>query len=240
MLHNMIKKVGIYVAVPMVWVLVMCISAFSGDEAAMVAYAENTSYTSTETTTDTGTSTSTSTSTTTDTGITSGTGSTPESSITNVQNQIMPQVVPENEPIAAPIYVWIPQTPDEIERAAYGSGGLIGYGAGPNIRIFCEIQGPECVKTMKSAMKDGYQIAYTYSIIYYDDARPGEWIYETEESYDIELVVPEKIIKEGRQFEMICVSKDGKTYTVPVEIGEDNKLLFSVNRFYAYALVYKD
>ena len=216
------KKVAVYVAVPLAWILFLCVCNIGNDDNVLVVLAENAVNTD---------------------GGESDVGNLTNQGGQNIPDQGTSQTESGSNTVAissaAPVYVWVPTTPDEIERAGYGTGGLLSYGAGPNIRIFCELQGPECVNTMKAVMKEGYKIAHTYSIFYMDDSRPGVTVYQTDELHEITMNVP-GIYKEGRQYEMICVSEDATTYTIPVEVDENNNVKFTTNHFYAYALVYKD
>ena len=54
------------------------------------------------------------------------------------------------------------------------------------------------------------------------------------------LTLPEDIQNTGRNFRMVCISRQGRAYSFADEDADDATLTFSANRFGAYAICYND
>lgn len=174
-----------------------------------------------------------------------------------VIDQIIPSEAPEKdtEPkkdtaqnvkkaeVWAPVVAqgWKPQTVEEKERASYVTKEKVIVTKGSNlVSVLPAMQGPECIKAMKSALKSGYQIANTYNIKYIANKSLKQPVYSSEDPVTVTMSIPKDLIKEGRTFEMICVTEGGQTHNIPAQVDENGNLTFTTKYFYAFALVYKD
>lgn len=159
-------------------------------------------------------------------------------------NAVIKQIVPSKGPVVSepqPKEGWKPKTADEKERASYVYKGKVKViKANKSVSIEPAMQGPLCIKAMKNALSKDSKIAYTYNIKYIADKSAKMPVYEVEKPVQITMSIPKALLKDGRTFEMICVSKDGKTYKIPASVDEDGNLNFTTKYFYAYALTYKD
>ena len=159
-------------------------------------------------------------------------------------NAVIKQIVPSKGPVVSepqPKEGWKPKTADEKERASYVYKGKVKViKANKSVSIEPAMQGPLCIKAMKNALSKDSKIAYTYNIKYIADKSAKMPVYEVEKPVQITMSIPKALLKDGRTFEMICVSKDGKTYKIPATVDEDGNLNFTTKYFYAYALTYKD
>lgn len=117
------------------------------------------------------------------------------------------------------------------EKVAY----TLADGSPFDMNIQNAMQGTKCFEVFQNTAGD-YTIARTYNIYPLN----SESQYSTKEKITISLTIPESLRKEKREFRMICVTQDG----IPVilkDIDKDpNTITFSTDKFYAYALIYKD
>lgn len=135
------------------------------------------------------------------------------------------------------VEAWKPQTPDEKKRYACMGTEPVQYTLAKDnaYRIVIEnaMQGPLCFASFESALA-GYTIARTYNIY----TLPNN-VYSREQEVQFTLTIPEAVYKEGRNYKMICVTKNG----VPViydDLDDDPRTItVRTNKFYAYALIYK-
>ena len=159
-------------------------------------------------------------------------------------NAVIKQIVPSKGPVVSepqPKEGWKPKTADEKERASYVYKGKVKViKANKSVSAEPAMQGPLCIKAMKNALSKESKIAYTYNIKCIADKSAKTPVYEVEKPVQITMSIPKTLLKDGRTFEMICVSKDGKTYKIPATVDEDGNLNFTTKYFYAYALTYKD
>lgn len=166
---------------------------------------------------------------------------------------VITQTTPEEKPEEKPDTRWKPVTADEIKRASLVTKEKVEVRSSrSSCRVMSEMQGELCVAAMENALKDGYTLGATYSIFYtgsiegadklskkelYAKARN---VYESEAPVSITMSIPKDLQKEGRKYEMICVSENGKTYNIPAEVNEDGSITFETKYFYAFGLAYTD
>lgn len=169
--------------------------------------------------------------------ITSGQITTGDSSDGNVNVSYTTNVNVESSPI---VETWVPKTAEEkryysyvgTEKLAVSSTGIIG------VKAANSVQGPLCHNAFESVLGD-YTIARTYNIF------PGisnlnKPVYELEQEISITMEIPKSLQKEGRSFEMICVSKNGIPYVLADLDNNASTITIATKYFYAYALCYKD
>lgn len=165
-----------------------------------------------------------------------------------VINQIVPVRTPTEEKQEEWQELWKPQTQEEKQRASYvypgkvitKAEGVEGQEIESPISVEPAMQGSLCIDVMKRDLSKGYSIAYTYNITYGEEKAGEKKIYSIDEPIRITMSIPKELLKEGRSFEMICVSENGATYKIPAEVDENGNLTFTTRYFYAYALTYKD
>ncbi len=166
---------------------------------------------------------------------------------------VITQTTPEEKPEEKPDTRWKPVTADEIKRASLVTKEKVEVRSSrSSCRVMSEMQGELCVAAMENALKDGYTLGATYSIFYTGSIEGAENlsekelyakarnVYESEAPVSITMSIPEDLQKEGREYEMICVSENGKTYNIPAEVNEDGSITFETKYFYAFGLAYTD
>lgn len=135
------------------------------------------------------------------------------------------------------IKTWKPQTPDEKKRYACMGTEPVQYTLAKDnaYRIVIEnaMQGPLCFASFESAL-DGYTIGRTYNIY----TLPNN-VYSREQEVQFTLTIPEAVYKEGRNYKMICVTKNGVPVIYDDLDDEPRTITVRTNKFYAYALIYK-
>lgn len=104
-----------------------------------------------------------------------------------------------------------------------------------NISIQNAMQGEKCFEVFQNVAGD-YTIARTYNIY----PLGSETDYATNSKVTISLTVPKILQKENREFKMICVSQNGIPYIFEDQDKDPKTVTFSTDKFYAFALVYKD
>lgn len=104
-----------------------------------------------------------------------------------------------------------------------------------NVDIQNAMQGEKCFEVFKS-VADDYTIARTYNIF----PLTGMQKYSTDEKVTLSLTIPETLRQENREFKLICVSQNGAPYIFEDQDEDSNTITISTDKFYAYALVYKD
>lgn len=104
-----------------------------------------------------------------------------------------------------------------------------------NINIQNAMQGEKCFEVFKNVAND-YTIARTYNIFPLTETQK----YATDEKVTISLIIPEILRSENREFKMICVSQYGIPYIFEDQDKDANTITISTDKFYAYALIYKD
>lgn len=104
-----------------------------------------------------------------------------------------------------------------------------------NINIQNAMQGEKCFEVFKN-VADDYTIARTYNIY----PLIGTQKYSTDEKVTLSLTIPEALHQEKREFKLICVSQNGTPFIFEDQDEDSNTITISTDKFYAYALVYKD
>ena len=156
----------------------------------------------------------------------------------------------ELEPSDNEVKAWVPTTPEEIY--AYGL-----FGAGDYVDIegdFYSVseqtndypiemkritQGPLCIATMKNYEIGGYTLSRTYNIL----PEGADWknpIYKMDKAVEITLKIPTALQKEGCTYRMSCVTENGMSFLLEDIDNDPNTITFRTDRFYAFALYYRD
>lgn len=104
-----------------------------------------------------------------------------------------------------------------------------------NVNIQNAMQGEKCFEVFKNVAND-YTIARTYNIY----PLIGTQKYSTDEKVTLSLTIPEALCQENREFKLICVSQNGTPFIFEDQDEDSNTITISTDKFYAYALVYKD
>ena len=156
-----------------------------------------------------------------------GTASGTSSSNSNVENET-----------SVDIKTWKPTTPEEIRRYnAVGKGAVSFIKAATNaydLTAANAMQGPMCFVSF-DAVRGDYQIGRTYNI--YPTGQKG--VYHMDKPATITLNIPADLQAAGRDFKMICVTKDG----LPIILNDQDKnattITITTSDYYAFALIYK-
>lgn len=139
------------------------------------------------------------------------------------------------------VNMWIPTTAEEKRLFSYVGKEKIQasvVNGNMNVNITNSVQGVKCHEAFQIAL-NGYSIARTYNI-FPNNSNLKKPVYETEQTVELSMTIPAELQKEGRQFKMICVSKDGTVYELFDIDTNPATITFATNHFYAYALCYVD
>ena len=133
---------------------------------------------------------------------------------------------------------WAPKTPDEIKRySVVGTEQITPFvdkSSGFSLTIKNTMQGPNCYAVFES-MLNGFTIGRTYDI--YPN---GQKVQTTDKEIAFSFEIPKVLLKEGRTYQMICVSQNGQPVILKDLDTKPNTITIKTNKFYAFALVYKD
>lgn len=136
-------------------------------------------------------------------------------------------------------HLWTPTTEEEQVRYSCFGKENVQYttlnNQPYNINIQNAMQGEKCFEVFKNAAND-YTIARTYNIY----PLTGTQKYSTDEKVTLSLTIPETLRQEKREFKLICVSQNGIPFVFEDQDEDLNTITISTDKFYAYALVYKD
>ena len=172
----------------------------------------------------------------------------------NVNNEMKKYVKTQEAPPAPSqggvIKPWVPTTPEEIyAHSLFGAGDYTDmednfYRVSEltkeyPVEMERMIQGPLCIAVMKNYETDGYILSRTYNLLP-EGADLKKPIYEMDEDVEIILTIPKALQKEGRSYRMSCVTKDGYSFLLEDLDQDANTITFKTDRFYAFALYYKD
>ena len=136
-------------------------------------------------------------------------------------------------------YIWEPATEEEKvrysclgkEKAQYTVAGNQPF----DINVQNAMQGEKCFEVFQNAA-GAYTIARTYNIYPLGSMTK----YSTDEKVTVSLTIPEILRKEKREFKMVCVTQN----VIPIIFNDQDKnpdtVTFSTDKFYAFALVYRD
>ena len=139
------------------------------------------------------------------------------------------------------VNMWVPKTAEEKKLFSYVGKEKIQaqtIGGSITVNMTNSVQGIKCHEASQSAL-NGYSLARTYNI-FPNNSNLKKPVYETEEKVTLSMVIPSGLQKEGRQFKMICVGKDGAVYELFDIDTNPATITFETNHFYAYALCYVD
>jgi len=96
------------------------------------------------------------------------------------------------------------------------------------------MQGPSCFAAFESVL-NGYTIGRTYDIF-----PNGQRVQSTDKEIGFSIEVPKALQKDGRTFQMICVTKGGQPVVLKDLDTNPDTVTVKTDKFYAFALVYKD
>lgn len=132
---------------------------------------------------------------------------------------------------------WKPATSDEIKRYACMGKEAIQYTLPKDnayrVTIENTMQGPLCFQSFESVLGD-YTIGRTYNVYALSDT-----IYSMDEEIQFTIKIPSAIYKDDREYKMICVTKDGQPIVYSDSDSDPETITIKTNKFYAYALVYR-
>lgn len=144
-----------------------------------------------------------------------------------------------NNPDESSVEFWTPTTEEEKIRYECMGKEKIQYitlnNQPFNINIQNAMQGEKCFDVFKN-VADDYTIARTYNIFPLTETQK----YSTDEKVTISLTIPESLRSENREFKMICVSQYGVPFIFEDQDKDTDTITISTDKFYAYALIYKD
>lgn len=134
--------------------------------------------------------------------------------------------------------MWQPTTPDEIKRYSVFGKEKVSYSVDTKntypVTVLNVMHGKLCFDSFEAALGD-YTIGRTYNILPTDKA-----IYKMDSKAKITLDIPKTLLKNGREYKMICVTQNGQ----PIVLNDLDKKLdtitFETDSYYAFALVYKN
>lgn len=134
--------------------------------------------------------------------------------------------------------MWQPTTPDEIKRYSVFGKEKVSYSVYTKntypVTVLNVMHGKLCFDSFEAALGD-YTIGRTYNILPTDKA-----IYKMDSKAKITLDIPKTLLKNGREYKMICVTQNGQ----PIVLNDLDKKLdtitFETDSYYAFALVYKN
>ncbi|MDE7286285.1 MAG: leucine-rich repeat domain-containing protein, partial [Lachnospiraceae bacterium] len=142
-----------------------------------------------------------------------------------------------NSGIKTVVETWKPATPDEIRRYACMGKEAVQYTLSKDnayqIAIDNAMQGPMCFKSFEAILGD-YTIGRTYNIYSLSDTA-----YSMDKEIQFTIEIPSAIYKEDREYRMICVTKDGQPIIYNDTDNNPETITIKTNKFYAYALIYK-
>lgn len=104
-----------------------------------------------------------------------------------------------------------------------------------NINIQNAMQGEKCFEVFQNIAGD-YTIARTYNIY----PIGTQLQFSTPNKITVSLTIPEILRQKNREFKMICVSQNGIPFIFEDKDKDPDTITFSTDKFYAFALVYKD
>lgn len=137
------------------------------------------------------------------------------------------------------IKAWKPSTPEDIKRYSYVAAVKPIYTASvKNATVVNSVQGTKCIEAIETLFPE-YTIARTYNI-FADILRGNKVVYQTEFPIQITLSIEKDLYKAGREFALVCVSKNGEVQIYNDMDKNPDTITINSNTFYAYALVYKD
>ncbi len=136
------------------------------------------------------------------------------------------------------VETWQPATPDEKKRYACVGSEAVQYTLDKDnlyhLIIEKAMQGPLCFNSFEAVLND-YTIGRTYNIYPYPDK-----VYSLDKEVQFTIKIPKAIYKPDRNYKMICVTKNGLPIVYEDLDKNPETITVRTNKFYAYALIYKD
>lgn len=133
---------------------------------------------------------------------------------------------------------WKPTTPDEKKRYACMGKETVQYtlAKSNDYRLIIEnaMQGPLCFDSFEAVLGN-YTIGRTYNVYTYPDR-----VYSMDKEVEFTIKIPKAIYKPDRKYKMICVTKDGLPIIYEDLDNNSETITVRSNKFYAYALIYRD
>ncbi len=134
---------------------------------------------------------------------------------------------------------WKPTSPEDIKRYSYVAAVRPIYTTSVKDAVVVNsVQGTKCIEAIESLFPE-YTIARTYNI-FADRSRGNKVAYQTESPIQITLSIEKDLYKAGREFALVCVSKNGEVQIYNDMDENPETITINTNTFHAYALVYKD
>ncbi len=135
------------------------------------------------------------------------------------------------------VEAWKPKTPDERKRYACLGKETVRYTPSKEnaypITVENAMQGPMCFASFEAVL-GGYTIGRTYNIY-----SSSDHIYSMDKEIEFTIRIPSDIYKKNREYKMICVTKGGQPIVYNDLDNDPETITIRTNKFYAYALVYK-
>lgn len=133
---------------------------------------------------------------------------------------------------------WKPTTEDEKARySVFGREKLnyiVGTEGGYKAELVNAMQGRLFFDAVDAAKGD-YTVARTYNV-----EIDGKLVYETTAPAMFVLDIPTEYQAAGRDYKMVCVSKGGEVIILDDLDAAAETITFLTNKYYAFALIYKD
>ena len=104
------------------------------------------------------------------------------------------------------------------------------------VRLYHAKLGPNYDAAFKKAVGSDTLVTDYFTLV----INGNKNISQTPGPVTVVLTLPEDIQKTGRNFRMICVTKDGYSYSFADEDEDDTTVTFSCDRFTAYAIAFND
>lgn len=145
----------------------------------------------------------------------------------------------EESPAEEVVYEeWKPTTPDEIKRYAVYSREKVEYTTNKenaySLTINNAMQGKQCFDSFEAVLGD-WTMGRTYNIL-----PAGKAVNKMDSKASIALNIPKALQKEGREFQMICVTEKGRPILLKDLDTNPETITFETDTYYAFALIYKD
>lgn len=142
--------------------------------------------------------------------------------------------------ISTTVYVpsWKPTTPDEIRRYSFFGKEKVNFVADVNnaypVTVVNAMQGKLCFDVFEAVLGD-YTMGRTYNIFPAKKA-----VYKMDSTARITLSIPNALQATGREYKMICVTKNGQPIILEDIDLNPATITFETDSYYVFALVYKD
>ena len=125
--------------------------------------------------------------------------------------------------------------PKQTADAIYTEYEVLDDG-GYTVNMYHSLQGPLCDQAFVLAQGNKWLVTDYFNISINNNLR----IYEIASYVRLKVKIPRDLVKKGRTWWMIAISRNGMPYYFDDEDEDDTTITFSTNRFYAYAMCYTD